>query len=113
MTEITLSFGIYSCNLAAGTSTVKNCAETVDLKKVDENNKIVVYIDHSDDAVDVSCCGRYGKYSFHSHENRVNFLKIFKVILEEVDKAHLICRHTDGCQAWEATPQEVIDYMAI
>lgn len=113
MTEISLSYGVYSCNLAAGTSTVKNCTETVDLAKVNEDNKVVVYIDHSDDAVDINCMRKYGKYSFHSHANRENFLEIFKTILEEVNPEYLICRHTDGCQAWEADPQEVIDYMTI
>ena len=113
MTEITLTCGIYSWNPATGSSAVKNCAEVVNLQKVDENNRVVVYIDHSDDAVDISCMRKYGKYSFHSHANRRDFLEIFKVILKEVDKEHLVCRHTDGCQSWKATPQEVIDYMAI
>lgn len=113
MTEINLTCGIYSWNPATGKSTVKNCAEVVDLQKIDMNHKIVIYIDHSDDAVDVSCCGKYGKYSFHSHENRVSFIEIFKTILKEVDEKFIVCRHTDGCQAWEADPQEVIDYMTI
>lgn len=111
MTEISLTCGIYSWNPATGASSVKNCIDVLDLQKVDADHKVVVYIDHSDDAVDISCRSHYGKYSFHG--NREEFNRIFKVILKEVDPRFLICRHTDGCASWEATPQEVIDYMAI
>mgnify|MGYP006988851598 CR=1 FL=1 len=108
--NIQLGCSIHMWDPTEGTHSVKDCVDVVNLDEVTAEYPIKFCIDHSDDCIHVNHGYKYGKYSFHSSHNKEQFDKLFKVVMENVDKDAIVTTESDGVSSQPCTIEDVANY---